>query len=225
MFNTRKYTYNKRNQLTGEEQNIVVKTNTHNSKGLIIAIDKETYDMQNTYSYRTDGRIESVNNREYNYDAKGMLTDIADNRFFTYDSYGNRVGETGIYGNKSYTYKYGLLTAAGTARYGYNADGVRCEKTYNGVTTKYILDGNKILGEVQSGLNYKHWTITDGKRHVQYFYDCEGITGAMIGPGMYEYVKDALGNVLMLIDQDDGKVARFYRYYAFGNCTVLDCNG
>lgn len=117
-----------------------------------------------------------------------------------------------------------MLTETNNAVYGYNQNGVRNKKVSDGVTTKYILDGNKILCEVQTGEEISD-LYNDDQKVVQYFYDTNGIAYIKINEIVYEAVRDALGNVVMLLDYDSGVVACYYLYDALGNCYVKDGKG
>ena len=133
-----------------------------------------------------------------------------------YCNYGNRTKK----GSTVYKYTRSNLLESfnGIANYTYAYNGVRYTKTVNGITTTYIYDGNKLLGEDRS----------DGKK-LRYFYDAQGICGFRYNNnGSVRdiiYVKNALGDVVYLKDSS-GNVLAKYEYDAWGNCTtIMDKDG
>ena len=90
-------------------------------------------------------------------------------------------------------------------------------KTAGGVTTTYFYDGNTLTGENRS----------DGKR-LRYFYDATGLCGFSYFDGSntkyYTYVKDVLGNIVMIKDHL-GLLMTKYTYDEWGNCTVNNLVG
>lgn len=177
------------------------------------------------YTYDKYGRLSSVNGKQLQYDSAYNRLDIFGDTHYFYDGSGNRTKEiTTGQQIKRYTYLCGLLTETNNAVYGYNQNGVRNKKVSGGITTKYILDGNKILCEVQTSEEISD-LYNDDQRVVQYFYDTNGIAYIKINEIVYEAVRDALGNVVMLLDYDSGVVACYYLYDALGNCYVKDSKG
>lgn len=94
---------------------------------------------------------------------------------------------------------------------------MRYKKTAGDVTTTYFYNGNTLLGENRS----------DGKQ-LRYFYDVTGICGFSCKDGLqttyYTYVKDVLGNIVM-IKNDMGVLLARYSYDEWGNCTVENLEG
>ncbi len=175
-----------------------------------------------TYSYKTDGRIDKIvdsakGTLQFYYDNKGRLQSVNNTTTYTYDLFGNRTKKVTL--DKTHNYAYnasGQLRSVdlGTSNvtYKYNADGARCSKTVDGVTTEYYLDGDKILGEKNDS------TTT------YYIYDAFGLDKLMSGSYICKYVRDQFGNVIALLN-NAGSVVASYEYDVFGNCKVFDAYG
>ena len=130
---------------------------------------------------------------------------------FTYDSLGNPLS---YYNGSSYTFtwkdgrKLATLTKGSTSvSYKYNSDGIRYEKTVNGVVHKYYLMGSTITAE----------TIIDGTNttHIEYFYDSYGPYGFSIDGTFYYYVKNLQGDITQIRDENNNLIAS-YVYDAWG---------
>ena len=114
----------------------------------------------------------------------------------------------------NFTYVRGNLLAGVDSNilYEYNKDGARFQKTVDGVTTKYFLDGHRIMGENR------------GTNTIRHFYDIDGLCGIRYNGQNYNVVRDALGNVVA-ITQGATKVAE-YAYDAYGrNFIKVDIDG
>lgn len=164
------------------------------------------------YVYGENGKlsqkIKDGVTKAYTYNALDQLASY-DGATYTYDGMGNRAKrvKNGVTTNYGYT-RGNLLASIGTGvSYSYNCEGVRYKKTVNGVTTIYYLDGNKILGEDRS----------DGKK-LRYFYDIDGICGVRYNEENYEFVRNAYGDVVMIM-LDKIPIVRYY-YDVWGNCQV-----
>ena len=98
------------------------------------------------------------------------------------------------------------------ASYTYDLNGVRYTKTADGVMTTYFYNGNTLLGENKS----------NGTR-LRYFYDASGLCGFSYFNGsetkFYTYVKDVLGNIVMIKDDMGVPLVR-YTYNEWGVCFV-----
>lgn len=200
---TRTFTYDTAHRLTQE---------TNSALGLT-----------KTYTYKPDGRIDKIvdsakGNLQFYYDNRGRLQSVNNTTSaYTYDLFGNRTKKVTL--DKTHNYAYnanGQLRSvdlgASNVTYKYNADGARCSKTVDGVTTEYYLDGDKILGE------------KNDSKTTYYIYDAFGLDKFIAGSTIYKYVKDQFGNVIALLN-NSGFVDARYEYDAFGNCKVLDIYG
>ena len=141
---------------------------------------------------------------------------------YQYDNYGNRTAKTYYHGSntiQSYEWERGRLlknikNTSGNvvASYTYDLNGVRYTKTADNVTTTYFYNGNTLLGENKS----------NGTR-LRYFYDASGLCGFSYFNGStnkyYTYVKDVLGNIVMIKDDMGVPLVR-YTYNEWGVCFV-----
>ena len=142
---------------------------------------------------------------------KGYLSKFGNNTY-TYDTYGNRKSKVSGGVTTSYSYTRGnFLASVGSSTYTYDMRGARVKKIANGVTTTYYLDGDKILGEDRS----------DGKK-LRYFYDIDGLCGVRYNKTNYIYVRNAFGDVVMIV-KDKKPVAKYF-YDAHGNCQMETYN-
>ena len=186
------------------------------------------------YSYLPNGRLSEIKltngstgvvieTKGFSYDAQGRLSHLSDGTRFYYDSYGNRTMRSRFSDSTSYEYKYGgnlhkvKRGSTVVGEYSYNENGVRLKKLANGKTTRYMLDGNKILGETTSDMS------------TYYTYDLNGLNGLVridnnANEEDYIYVRDTQNNVVMLTSVSKRMLAR-YEYDVFGNCTVYDESG
>ena len=142
----------------------------------------------------------------YSYDATGHLivAGVPDN----FDANGNML----IDGNKTNTYNgFNQLVSttvdAKTLEYKYNADGLRTEKTVDGVTTTYVLDSDQVVMELNSD-------YTVAKRYLRGFNLISSDTGKSTLKTYYNY--NAHGDVTQLVNAA-GTVTRNYKYDSFGN--------
>ena len=176
------------------------------------------------YEYDDGGNITSVqtlnsatyaleNTDTYSYNDSNWPDKLTayNNVPFTYDNLGNPLS---YYNGSSYTFtwkdgrKLATLTKGNTGvSYKYNSDGIRYEKTVNGVIHKYYLMGSTITAE----------TIIDGNTttHIEYFYDNYGPYGFSIDGTFYYYVKNLQGDVTQIRDENNNLIAS-YVYDAWG---------
>ena len=105
-----------------------------------------------------------------------------------------------IWNNSGY-----LIDIFGTAlSYTYNASGIRTEKTVNGVTTEYYLDGSSIVAEKRD---------TDV---IWYLYDGMGLAGFELNGTSYYYVYNGQGDVIGILDSSGNRVVT-YTYDSWGS--------
>ncbi len=122
-----------------------------------------------------------------------------------YDAIGNPLND----GTWTYTWQNGrqlqkMQKSGVTAEFVYNADGLRVQKTVNGVATKYTLHGKNIV----------HMTSDTDEMH--FFYDAQNRPAVVVYNGTaYAYVKSLQGDVIALLD-GTGNVVVSYVYDAWG---------
>ena len=129
-----------------------------------------------------------------------------------YDAIGNPLSD----GTWTYTWQNGrqlqkMQKAGVTAEFVYNADGLRVQKTVNGVVTKYTLHGKNIVH------------MTSGADELHFFYDAQNRPAVVVYNGTaYAYVKSLQGDIVAILDEN-GNTAVSYGYDAWG--APLWCTG
>ena len=122
-----------------------------------------------------------------------------------YDAIGNPLSD----GTWTYTWQNGrqlqkMQKAGVTAEFVYNADGLRVQKTVNGVATKYTLHGKNIVH------------MTSGTDELHFFYDAQNKPAVVIFNGIaYAYLYDLQGDVIGLVDNNGTQMVS-YTYDAWG---------
>ena len=129
-----------------------------------------------------------------------------------YDAIGNPLSD----GTWTYTWQNGrqlqkMQKSGVTAEFVYNADGLRVQKTVNGVATKYTLHGK----------NAVH--MTSGTDELHFFYDAQNRPAVVVYNGTaYAYVKSLQGDIVAILDENGNTVVS-YGYDAWG--APLWCTG
>ena len=129
-----------------------------------------------------------------------------------YDAIGNPLND----GTWTYTWQNGrqlqkMQKSGVTAEFVYNADGLRVQKTVNGVATKYTLHGKNIVH------------MTSGTDELHFFYDAQNRPAVVVYNGTaYAYVKSLQGDVVAILDENGNAVVS-YGYDAWG--APLWCTG
>ena len=122
-----------------------------------------------------------------------------------YDAIGNPLND----GTWTYTWQNGrqlqkMQKSGVTAEFVYNADGLRVQKTVNGVATKYTLHGKNIVH------------MTSGTDELHFFYDAQNRPAVVVYNGTaYAYVKSLQGDIVALLN-GAGNVVVSYVYDAWG---------
>ena len=129
-----------------------------------------------------------------------------------YDAIGNPLSD----GTWTYTWQNGrqlqkMQKSGVTAEFVYNADGLRVQKTVNGVVTKYTLHGKNIVH------------MTSGADELHFFYDAQNRPAVVVYNGTaYAYVKSLQGDIVAILDENGNTVVS-YGYDAWG--APLWCTG
>ena len=129
-----------------------------------------------------------------------------------YDAIGNPLSD----GTWTYTWQNGrqlqkMQKAGVTAEFVYNADGLRVQKTVNGVATKYTLHGKNVVH------------MTSGTDELHFFYDAQNRPAVVVYNGTaYAYVKSLQGDIAAILDENGNTVVS-YGYDAWG--APLRCTG
>ena len=129
-----------------------------------------------------------------------------------YDAIGNPLND----GTWTYTWQNGrqlqkMQKAGVTVEFVYNADGLRVQKTVNGVATKYTLHGKNVVH------------MTSGTDELHFFYDAQNRPTVVVYNGVpYAYVKSLQGDIVAILDENGNTVVS-YGYDAWG--ATLWCTG
>ena len=129
-----------------------------------------------------------------------------------YDAIGNPLND----GTWTYTWQNGrqlqkMQKAGVTAEFVYNADGLRVQKTVNGVVTDYVLHGKNVVH------------MKRGNDELHFFYDAQNRPAVVVYNGVpYAYVKSLQGDIVAILDEN-GNTAVSYGYDAWG--APLWCTG
>jgi RHS repeat-associated protein len=98
-----------------------------------------------------------------------------------------------------------------TISYKYNDQGIRTEKTVNGIKTEYFVDGDKVLQEKSS----------DGTV-IYYLYDEDGkLIGFNYNNKNYLYIRNSQDDITKIVDES-GNIVVEYTYDAWGNILNKD---
>ena len=179
---------------------------------------KYTYDLggnilkKERFAYAdTTNPLETVTYTYGDANWRDKLTAVNGNAI-AYDAIGNPLND----GTWTYTWQNGrqlqkMQKAGVTAEFVYNADGLRVQKTVNGVATKYTLHGKNVVH------------MTSGTDELHFFYDAQNRPAVVVYNGTaYAYVKSLQGDILAILDENGNTVVS-YGYDAWG--APLWCTG
>ena len=199
-----KYYYDELNQLVREDNAWINKTiaYTYDKGGNILAVNEYDYTAGSL-----DGLVATTTNTYAYGDSnwKDKLTGYNGNAI-TYDAIGNPLS---YYNGFNFTWQHGrqLASISGdglTASYKYDAEGIRTQKTVNGVTTNYVLEGDTVVKE------------TNGTDTLWYYYDAAGdIISLELNGTAYFYVKNMQGDIIAITNASGTKVVE-YTYDSWG---------
>ena len=215
------YSYDARGNITAiKEADNNTRTFVYDSFDQLISEEKPLFSKKWTYSYDDGGNILSkqeyvtsgqttklLKTTTYTYgdeDWPDLLT-AYNGESITYDGIGNPLSD----GTWTYTWQHGRqlsgMSRSGTGvTYGYDADGLRISKTVNGTTYHYYYLDSQLV-EMTWGSNKLHFT-----------YDSVGPVSVNYNGTIYNYIKNAQGDVVGLVDFNGTKVVE-YIYDAWGN--------
>ena len=172
---------------------------------------KYTYDLggnilkKERFAYAdTTNPLETVTYTYGDANWRDKLTAVNGNAI-AYDAIGNPLND----GTWTYTWQNGrqlqkMQKAGVTAEFVYNADGLRVQKTVNGVATKYTLHGKNVVH------------MTSGTDELHFFYDAQNRPAVVVYNGTaYAYVKSLQGDIVALLN-GAGNVVVSYVYDAWG---------
>ena len=227
----RKYTYDDLQQMTRE---IIIEPGATTGKQYDFEYDlygNILSKTESTYTVAT-GAITGSATAQFSYTDstwKDLLTSCG-NMSFTYDEIGNlRTYQTDNTSSKIF-FNWGKgrqlesLAFGETAEsaeiyveYGYNADGIRISRSFNGRGLEYIVDGDKILKQVGCGVGVL--------QTLEFYYDALGeIIGFNYANQDYYFGKNLQGDVVELYQ--GGTLIATYEYDAWGRVlSIKDASG
>ena len=200
---TRRYFYDKRNQLVREDDPVQGKTIMY------------TYDLggnmtsQKEYAYTTAATVSGTPAKAITatYPSTGWKDRLLswDGQAITYDAAGNMLKK----GSTTYTWIRGRRLASAvkggtTTTYAYDHTGTRVKKTVGSMVTEFRMAGSLLMSQKAGS------TVT-------YFaYDSSGqLIGMSAGSNRYYYIRNAQNDITGIID-DTGALVVQYRYDAWG---------
>ena len=154
----------------------------------------------NTYEYTDTSwkdKLTKVNGSNISYDANGNPLSYRDGMSFEWEN--GRILKK-------------INTSDKSVQMSYDSNGMRTQKSVDGVKTNYYYDSNKNL-----------IALVKGNDTLLFYYDSEGSATSFSYNGtMYFYVKNLQGDVVRIIDLSGTEVAS-YVYDAWGN--IKDTKG
>ena len=215
------YTYDNLGNIETISENGDLKVTYHYDElNQLIREDNLYLNKSISYSYDTGGNILSIS--EYAY-TTGELGEVAAVKTYGYedanwkDKLTSYNGQTITYdeiGNPlqyrdrmNFTWQNGrqLAFVNDNISYQYNAEGIRMQKTVNGVTTNYFLNGSTILSQVTSS------------DQMDFYYDDTGNPiGFSLNGASYYYVKNLQNDIIGVLDSNGNKVVS-YVYDSWGS--------
>ena len=214
------YAYDNAGNIVSAARNGVTTTYAYDALGQLIRVN-DPNDGTWTYEYDCGGNI--LNKKQYAY-TTGTLGTVQQIVSYAYgdadwkdkltryngvdiacDAIGNPIHD-GVW---AYTWENGrqlrrMACDATIAEFVYNADGLRVQKTVNGVATNYTLHGKNIVH------------MTKGNAELHFWYDAQNRPAIVEFNGTkYGYLYNLQGDVIGLIDSANTEVVR-YTYDAWG---------
>lgn len=156
--------------------------------------------------------VETINYGYGDSNWKDKLTSYNGNTI-TYDEIGNPRSD----GKWTYTWTQGrtlqeITDGATTVTYKYNDQGLRTEKTVNGISTKYNVAAGMIT-----------WEKTGTGTSIYYLYDASGtLWGLNYNGNVYFYVRNVQNDIIGVVDNSGTAVVE-YNYDAWGK--ILSVSG
>ena len=204
------YTYDELNQL-------VWYADTRTGRYIRIVYDNYgNIQKMESYSLGTNwAPVKLLETRTYSYgdtNWKDKLTEF-DGDSITYDANGNpltyRDGMSFEWENGRILMK--INTSDKAIQMNYDSNGMRTQKSVDGVKTNYYYDSSNNL-----------FALTQGNDTLFFYYDNSGeVMSVSCNGTMYFYIKDLQGDITEIVDKD-GKAVAEYAYDAWGNMLTED---
>lgn len=197
---TTKYTYDKENQLTREDNQAAGKTWVwaYDAGGNITS--------RKEYAYTTGTLGTVLDTVTYSYGSsswKDLLTSY-DGKAIHYDGIGNPED----YGTWSYTWEHGrelasMSNGSTTWTFTYDANGMRTKRTNGSTTYSYVYNDGQLS------------QMTVGSNTLRFGYDTTGLLFVKYNGTTYEYVTNLQGDVIAILNTSGTPVVE-YTYDAWG---------
>ena len=211
------YTYDDNGNIISVVQDGVTTSYTYDALGQLIRVVDDQEGAAWEYEYDQGGNI--LSKKKYvegtleesktftygNANWRDQLTAV-NGVAITYDQIGNPLND----GTWQYTWQSGRLLARmqsvdTDASFVYNENGLRVQKTVNGIVTNYTLHGKNVVH------------LTRGNDELHFFYDAQNEPAVMVYNGTpYSYVKNLQGDIVAILDAN-GAVVVSYVYDAWGS--------
>lgn len=164
-----------------------------------------------SYSLGTNwAPVKLLETRTYSYDDtnwKDKLTEF-DGDSITYDKNGNPLTyrDDMIFEWENGRILKNITTSKNSIQMSYDSNGMRTQKSVDGVKTNYYYDSSNNL-----------FALTQGNDTLFFYYDNSGeVMSVSCNGTMYYYIKDLQGDITEIVDKD-GKAVAEYAYDAWGN--------
>ena len=155
----------------------------------------------NTYEYTDTSwkdKLTKVNGSNISYDANGNPLSYRDGMSFEWEN--GRILKK-------------INTSDKSVQMSYDSNGMRTQKSVDGVKTNYYYDSSNNL-----------FALTQGNDTLFFYYDNSGeVMSVSCNGTMYFYIKDLQGDITEIVDKD-GKAVAEYAYDAWGNM-LTEYNG
>lgn len=206
------YTYDELNQL-------VWYADTRTGRYIRIVYDNYgNIQKMESYSLGTNwAPVKLLETRTYSYDDtnwKDKLTEF-DGDSITYDKNGNPLTyrDDMIFEWENGRILKNINTSDKAIQMSYDSNGMRTQKSVDGVKTNYYYDSSNNL-----------FALTQGNDTLFFYYDNSGeVMSVSCNGTMYYYIKDLQGDITEIVDKD-GKAVAEYAYDAWGNM-LIENNG
>ena len=204
------YTYDELNQL-------VWYADTRTGRYIRIVYDNYgNIQKMESYSLGTNwAPVKLLETRTYSYgdtNWKDKLTEF-DGDSITYDRNGNPLTYRD---DMTFEWENGrilknIITSDKAIQMSYDSNGIRTQKSVDGVKTNYYYDSSNNL-----------FALTQGNDTLFFYYDNSGeVMSVSCNGTMYFYIKDLQGDITEIVDKD-GKAVAEYAYDAWGNMLTED---
>ncbi|WP_346938613.1 RHS repeat-associated core domain-containing protein [uncultured Clostridium sp.] len=219
-----KYTYDKSGRIETVDNGKIIKY-YYDNLGQVVREDNGELNKTIVYTYDQSGNILKVTEYplattqqlgaatktvDYSYGDSNWRDKLTsyNGKGITYDAIGNPLTYDG------YTFKWEggrtLTSITGNSKnisYNYNSDGIRTDKTVDGVNYKYTLEGNKVV----------HEEVTNGSNvdKIVYNYGDSGLVGFTLNGTEYFYIRNSQTDIIGILDSNGTQVVS-YTYDTWG---------